>query len=228
MFLIIFYILFPRLNIILLYNSFPLSYSTKKLSDIPELPIKIFWFSQYLGKNRGLENVIKAISEFAPELFTLTLLGHTSIGLKHYFVDLWENSGLKIQNLTFLDTVEEKNLVKIASCFHIGLASEVPVIENREYCLTNKIFIYLLAGNAILYSRTKAQSLFFESNLSHGQIYECNSIESIKNCLEYYLKSPALLLSHRENSLKLGTQVFNWDLEKQKFINFIHDIIHWV
>lgn len=217
--------LFPRLQLSLIHNCFPASYSSKNLKNIAQSPIKIFWFSQYLGQNRGIENVIKAISCLPPGSFSLTLLGYSSNKLTQYFFDLWKNLGLKHNYFQLLDPIEEKSIVSVASDFHIGLASEVPYIENREYCLTNKVFIYLLAGNAILYSNTQSQSLFLESNPLHGQVYDSDSIESIKNCLESYLNSPALLLSHRENSLKYGLEIYNWDIEKKRYVSLIQNIL---
>lgn len=217
--------LFPRLKISVIHNCFPVSYSCNNLKIIAQSPIKIFWFSQYLGTNRGIENVINAISCLPAGSFSLTLLGYASNKLKQYFCDLWENLGLNHSDFQLLDPIEEKSLVSVASDFHIGLASEVPYIENREFCLTNKVFIYLLAGNAILYSNTPSQALFLEANPLHGQVYDSDSIESIKTCLESYLNSPALLFSHRENSLKLGLEVYNWNNEKQRYISLIQNIL---
>ena len=133
--------LFPKLKISVIHNCFPVSYSYKNLKNIEHSPIKIFWFSQYLGQSRGIENVINAISRLPAGSFSLTLLGYASNKLKQYFFDLWESSSLNLSDFQLLDPIEEKSLVSVASDFHIGLASEVPYLENREFCLTNKVFI---------------------------------------------------------------------------------------
>jgi hypothetical protein len=75
---------FPNKSISTINNCFPYSYALDRLRDFPTKPLKLFWFSQYIGKNRGLENVIKTMSAFSKHEVTLTLLGAATIEIKEY------------------------------------------------------------------------------------------------------------------------------------------------
>jgi glycosyltransferase involved in cell wall biosynthesis len=200
-------------------NCFPLEYAIDQIKPIPQLPLKLFWFSQYVGGQRGLETVLKAMSFFRVEEITLTLLGSSSINIKQYFYSLLESYNLRSEQLVFIDTVPEEQIVSIASMHHIGLASEFVHNENRDLCLTNKLFMYLLAGNAIVATDTLAQKTFLEDNQGIGSLYEQEDAVDLSRVLKNYIDNPELLDNHRKNSLKLGKTQYNWDIEKSHFLN---------
>jgi hypothetical protein len=142
--------IFPDKLITTINNCFPVEYAIDTIKTIPQIPLKLFWFSQYIGKKRGLETVLEAIS-FVPELkVSITLLGYCSPKMKTYFLSLASSFQLKQNQLIFIDTVDEKEIVGVAATHHIGIVSEFIHIQNRNLCLTNKIFMYLLAGNALV------------------------------------------------------------------------------
>lgn len=216
--------LFPSLSIETVNNCFPLCYSIKELKSLPVRPLKLFWFSQFIGKKRGLETVIEAMSKINKGDVELSLLGSCKVEMKDYFQSFAIKSGLDIDQLNFIATVEEKEIVKIAATHHIGIGCEVPHVLNRELCLTNKVFIYLLAGNAIVFSRTRAQSLFFQKYPGIGVIYEQNNADELTSLLQQYIDKPELLQAHRSASLQLGTEQLNWEKEKVVFIQKVKEV----
>lgn len=200
-------------------NCFPLEYASEQIKVIPKIPLKLFWFSQYVGKQRGLEAILSAMSLFPKEEITLTLLGSSSIKIKQYFNNLMHSYNLKTDQLVFLDPISEEKIASIASMHHIGLASEFLHNENRDLCLTNKLFMYLLAGNAIVATDTSAQKTFLEDNQGIGSLYEQEDAVDLSRVLKNYIDNPELLDNHRKNSLKLGKTQYNWDIEKSHFLN---------
>lgn len=212
--------LFPKLKIKTINNYFPLKYrsqSSNLKSSNEEL--KLFWFSQNIGKERGLEDVIRAIGLVNDQRIKLTLLGNISEPLKLYFKKISAESELVENQLIFLGPVPEYELVRIGQQHHIGIASEVLIQENRNFCLTNKIFIYLLSETAILFSKTKAQTEFLNQHTEIGLLYNQGDIEEISNHLRMYLHNPAVLEYQRNNSSQLG-QELNWEKESAKLIDF--------
>ena len=217
--------IFQEKNIKTINNCFPLSYAVDSLQKLPNRPHNLFLFSQHVGKQRGLQIVIKAMSNFAPDEITLTLLGTATDELKEYFYELMDDGILNKFQVVFLDPVKESEIVKIASTHHIGLAAEYVHIENRDLCLTNKLFMYLLAGNAIVATDTSAQKSFLEDNQGIGSLYEQEDAIDLSHILRNYIDNPELLDNHRKNALELGKARYNWEIEKSNFLNNVAKVL---
>lgn len=217
--------IFPNTSITTINNCFLLSYASDGLIQLPITPLKLFWFSQYVGKMRGLESVIEAMSNFSIDEITLTLLGTASTEVKNYFNVLSEKFSLKQGQLVFLDPVSEKEIFDIASIHHIGLASEYSHNMNRDLCLTNKIFTYMLAGNALVLSDTYAQKAFLSENPGIGLLYKQNSTEELTALLKSYLRDSHLLQLHRQKALNLAKTKYNWDIEQKQFLVNVKSVL---
>ena len=210
-------------KIITINNVFPLSFAVKEVIDIPVKPLKLFWFSQYIGKKRGLEMILQAMSKFKKNEISLTLLGTVSNEMRDYFQNYLSVLQLSTEQLIFLDPVVESTIPEIASHYHIGNCSEVAHIENRDLCLTNKLFMYLLSGNALLLSNTKAQQSFLNEYPDIGMSFEQESAESISKAFQFYIDYPDVLNQHRFNAVQLAKTKLNWDTESVKWLSFIND-----
>lgn len=217
--------IFPKQSINTINNCFPLQYAIQDTKSIPQKPLKLFWFSQYVGRQRGLESVLKAMSLCREEEITLTLLGSATINIKQYFNNLLELNNLRTEQLVFLDSVSEAQIVSLASMHHIGLASEFVYNQNRDLCLTNKLFMYLLAGNAIVATDTSAQKYFLEDNQGIGSLYEQEDAIDLSRVLKNYIDNPQLLDNHRKNALQLGKEKYNWNKEKKNFLKNVEQVL---
>jgi hypothetical protein len=213
--------LYPGIHFQTINNCFPLAYGVEQLQALPLKSLKLFWFSQFIGPKRGLETVIAAIGKAGNASIQLSLLGNCKGDRKKYFLELAALHGLEPEQLQFLSPVTEKEIVSIASQHHIGLAVEVPHVLNREICLTNKLFMYLLAGNAVLFSHTKAQARLLASHPGIGYLYEQEDKEQLTRLLNAYLADPQLLHSQREESLRLGREELNWEKESLIFLECV-------
>lgn len=217
--------LYPFLYIKTINNCFSVEYAQYSVKKKEKNNLTLFWFSQFIGKKRGLELVIEAIGLTGNSNIILTLLGNCSLEMYDYFTSIAKVNGLVEEQLRFIPVVCEQQISKIASGYDLGLACEVPHILNRELCLTNKIFMYLLAGNAILYSNTKAQSLFYEQYSDTGTLYQYDDAKQLANILERYFNNPSFLLRQRAHSLNLGKQKFNWEIEKIQLTDLISSLL---
>lgn len=217
--------IFPQKLIKTINNCFPYAYAEENITKVPLTPLKLFWFSQYIGKKRGLEVIIQAMSFFSTNDVTLTLLGTSTTEVQNYFYEIVDNLKISRQQILFLPAVAENEIVQIASEHHIGLASEYSHILNRDLCLTNKIFTYLLAGNALVLSDTNAQKSFLIENPAIGSLYQQNNINELTSILKSYLVNPQLLLLHRRNALDLAKNKYNWDIEQHKFLDNVNYVL---
>ena len=218
-------LLFLDQSFSIINNCFPLEYSIKNIRTLPQKPLKLFWFSQYIGKQRGLESVLKAMSLLGDDEITLTLIGSISSNIKQYYAELLISLNIKIEQILFLGPVSEDNIVSIATMHHIGLASEFVHNQNRDLCLTNKLFMYLLAGNAIVATDTLAQKYFLNENQGIGSLYEQEDAIDLTRVLKNYIDNPELLDIHRKNALDLSKTKYNWDIEKGIFLKNVAKVL---
>lgn len=213
---------YPSLSIVCINNCFPLRYQ-QAFRTLPSAPLKLFWFSQYIGPERGLETIIEAIGLTERKDIVFTLLGNVSEEHRGYFSKLAARAGLADSQLIFHPPVAEESLVSIAAEHHIGVAAEVSLLRNRDLCLTNKIFTYLLAGNAIVFSETRAQVSFQAAAPQAGILY--HNASALSKILLDYISDPQRLHAHRHASYSLGRDELNWDQEQKKFLVLIKQIL---
>jgi glycosyltransferase involved in cell wall biosynthesis len=217
--------IFPDKLITTINNCFPVEYAIHTIKTIPQIPLKLFWFSQYIGKKRGLETVLEAISLLSEHKVSITLLGSCSSEMKTYFLSLASSFQLEPNQLVFMGSIDEKDIVGIVSTHHIGIVAEYGHIQNRNLCLTNKIFMYLLSGNALVLSDTSAHVEFINNHSEIGMTFKQENAEDLSNILTKYIDQPDLLNQHRIKSLKLGREKLNWDVEKSIFLSNIERVL---
>lgn len=133
--------------------------------------LKLVWFSQQIDYNRGLQNILTQLDTIAIS-FTLTLIGNC----RSNFFD----AELKHRHYVYLlEPLSQKALNHQLSNYHIGLAVEdANADDNRNICLTNKIWSYLQAGLYVIATPTKAQLKLAEQY--HKQILLLHEVENIQ------------------------------------------------
>lgn len=201
-------------------NVFSSQFAVQHLTEIPSKPLKLFWFSQYIGKGRGLEQVLAAMGKLRTDDIQLSLLGNCTVEMWQYFQDKARLVGLSEEQLQFLQPVPEKEIITVAAQHHIGLAVEPGKDFNNTIALSNKIFMYLLAGNAIIFTNTAAQEAFFAQHKEIGSMFSVGNIETLANILQNYLDHPDILDQQRAASLALA-KTLNWEQEQKQFLDIV-------
>ncbi len=186
-------------------------------------PIKLFWFSQTVGKGRGLEDILIVLKKFPLTSFSITIMGDLSRNMEKYLSRLiTENNEIKV-DLNFIGPVEPDKIFELASTFDIGLAIEpVEINENNNLIYTNKLFTYLLSGNAILFTSTTAQQSFFNQHSNIGWIYPSGDIARLELVLKQIKSNPLEILSCKQNAQRLAKQVYNWEIEQTKLMKHLN------
>lgn len=184
-------------------------------------PLRLFWFSQSLGPNRGLEVIIEALNLLSGYDIRFDLVGDCPENYRLQLTGMAKKPGM----LHFLPPVKPDELFGIGAAYDIGLAAEVPFEENRDLCLTNKIFTYLLAGNCILASDTKAQKRFMEENPGIGWLYRYDDPGDLADRITTAYNDPEGLQQCRDRCLALAASRFNWETEKKIFLGLIDVVL---
>lgn len=174
----------------------------------------IYWFSQTIGPNRGLECAVRAIgmSRTRPHLY---LRGTPAGGFEAELAKLADEVGAA-GHVHLLAPAEPDEMEKIAASYDLGLCAEPGHTVNNGLALSNKLFSFLLAGVAPLLSDTKAQSAFAaEAGLS-AMTYPRDDAAALAALIDRLLSEPLRLEVARKQAWTLARERYTWASESAK------------
>jgi hypothetical protein len=202
-------------------NVFPKTTSFS-ITENKSHPLKLFWFSQTIGPNRGLEIIIEAMT-LIPELVELHLLGNSADGYGEHLLQLAMVAGIRSNCIHIYKPIKPEKIFEIAAQFDIGLAAEINACLNRNIALTNKLFTYIQSGLAIAASNTLSQNKFVEQYPGTGKIY--STAKELSMILTEYDRNRQLLFQTKKEAFKIGQTQLNWENESQKFLTVIKNTL---
>jgi glycosyltransferase involved in cell wall biosynthesis len=202
------------------------------LADAPGEPLEpgswnggtpsLYWFSQTIGPDRGLEQVVDAMAAMQTKVH-LVLRGNPSSG----YVAKLRQRAMSTGGDDFAGRIEllpvapPDKMVGLCTAYDVGLAVEVPVTRNRDLCLTNKAFTYLLAGIPIVLSRTSAQSQLAPGLGPAALLVDISSPAKLATALDAFFDDRELQQRARHEAWRLGRERFNWDKEQQTLLAIV-------
>ena len=210
--------LYPKLDPIIINNVFDIK-NQPEININKNNVLKLFWFSQTVGRNRGLEDIIEALNLINNSLIELHFLGELSPESQRYFNNL---ATFEIQYYT---PIEADEIFDFASKFDIGLALEPGFCFNNKIALSNKIFTYLISGLAILASNTAAQQDFLQENKNIGELYQIGNTKALADIITKLFYNREHLNEYKRNSFNLAQSKYNWELEQNKFLKIVNEVI---
>ena len=176
----------------------------------------LYWFSQTIGSGRGLETIIQAMGKMQTRA-CLHLRGIPAAGYKQTLMQLAREVGIG-DRLHFLSSAPPAEMVPLAIHHDIGLSLELTEPLNRAICLTNKIFVYLLAGIPVVMSKTPAQEKL-SHHLGEAAMVIGEEPSAIAAALDDWLADPTRLEHRRKTAWALGQRTYNWDVEQHRFLD---------
>ncbi|WP_231461799.1 hypothetical protein [Pedobacter sp. Leaf132] len=210
--------IYPKLKPVVINNVFELIHQPPVNLNENE-GLKLFWFSQTIGKNRGLEDVIEAINIINDAKIELHLLGNLSTEDLTYF-----NSLAKFP-VNYYEPISGDDIFKFAAKFDIGLALEPGFCLNNEIALSNKLFTHLISGLAIIASNTQAQQQFLEKNAFVGRLYPIANVAELAKIIIQFLNNKDLLNDYKKNAYELAKSKYNWESESKKFLTVVEQTL---
>jgi glycosyltransferase involved in cell wall biosynthesis len=210
----------PRPTTIL--NVFPRSERDTPVPDeelhkeTQEHATSLYWFSQTIGPDRGLEEALRALP-LLPESVHLSLRGQWADGYGKEFMAEAEALGVE-SRVHRLDLVPPPEVVPRTAQHDIGLALEQPSASpNRRICVTNKLFTYLLGGVPFVATSTKGQRDICDRLPEASRLYSPGNLEEFAEAVLGLLDNDAA----REAAARAGEKRYNWDVEKETFLDVV-------
>ena len=208
---------YPQHKVITVNNAFSKQLQPPAPDSITG-PLKIIWFSQVVGLDRGLKEFIQGLRLASDVSIELNVLGLCSNEKK---ATLTAAMNSRKHSLQFHEPRSEKELLQFIGQHEIGLALEHPTPKNRDICRTNKLFTYPLAGCYMLVSHTASQEQFLTEWPETGTLIDLNTPATIANQLKWCFENREELLARRKASWKLASDTLNWEVESRGLIDVV-------
>jgi glycosyltransferase involved in cell wall biosynthesis len=100
--------------------------------------------------------------------------------------------------------------------YDIGLALEQVHILNRDLCLCNKVFSYMLAGLAIVCTDTKGQRPLAEDLGDGALLYKPGDVAVLAAGLRRWAEDPGALFRARQASWQAAERRWHWEHPRER------------
>ena len=183
-----------------IHNTFPLPAQAPDPEPPGNGALRLYWFSQTIGTDRGLEDVVRAI-ELAGIRAELHLRGAGAISLPYVHLHPPAPPG---------------RMVELTRPYDIGLSPEGGRDFNRRLCLGNKALTYILGGLAVVLTDTPGQRELAD-DLGEGALrYRSGDIGALAGGLKRWAENRALLRRARQAAWEAAKRRWHWGHRAEK------------
>jgi len=176
----------------------------------------LYWFSQTIGPNRGLEDVCDALL-LLPGDVHLYLRGAWASGYEDEFMQRATRLGVA-DRVHHLPLVPPDELIPRTARHDVGLALEQGHTRNRNICVTNKLFTYLLAGVPFVATDTEGQRCICEDLPEATRLCSIGEPEALADAVQSLLRDEETYRAARQAAWQAGEERYNWGLEKENLL----------
>lgn len=199
-------------------------------SEHPGISLSLYWYSQTIGPGRGLEMVVRAMGLLytrTPHLppFVLSLRGSWTGDYEHELRALARRVGLQDAHIRHLPLAPPEQLIERAAQHDVGLALELPNSQNRDICITNKIFAYLSGGLPVLATDTIGQRCVHEQAPEAVALCPIHDIDTMARHLRTWFADAAQRRSAAKAARRVADERFTWDVEKRILLKTVRSVL---
>lgn len=192
-----------------IHNVFPLAPVPRARERSRGSPLRLYWFSQTVGPDRGIEEVIRA-SGAAGIPCELHLRGNPVGGYVDQLRSMQREAAPRLTVVHHPPAAPDE-MTRLCEGYDIGLATEIPNSGNKQVCLSNKIFTYLAGGLAVLCSDTPAQRAFATQVEQAVRVYPSGDVPGLAVCLREWGNHPEALATARSAASAAARRRWHWE-----------------
>ncbi len=206
-------------------NVFLCSKNAEPIFSLEKKEIKLVWFSQRIGPNRGIEDVIGAMASVVPKPH-LYLVGHSADFFKNNLINLAKKNGV-LKNVTFVDAMDQNKLFDFLKQMDCGLAIEPGFDVNNKIALSNKVFSYMVSGLGLVVTKTEGQNEIIEFMDGKLIAYEPGDIKELAKSLQNWTDNHLMINEAKKKSLESAQNRWHWEHpeEKGKLLELVGRVI---
>lgn len=182
-------------------------------------PPSLYWYSQVIGEGRGLDDAVDALALIGGAV-QLHLRGHAD---PIYAASLMARARARgVADRVFISPLAEPGqLVSLAAEHDIGLALEQRAPRNRDVCVTNKFYVYLLAGLAVAASETSGQREAMAKAPEAGFLYPPGDAQALAEGIRTLLESPASLARAQAAAWRAADEGLSWEFDAPRLVAYL-------
>jgi len=197
-----------------IHNTFPLPSQIPDVSRVDPSRLRAYWFSQTIGPGRGLEDAIVACGR-AGVAAHLALRGRAQPGYLEALTALAAAHAPTVE-VVHLPPAPPDAMVDCARGYDVGLALEQMTPRNRQLCLTNKAFTYILAGMAVAMTDTPGQRPLAIDLGRAAALAPAGDVDALAAAFARWAHDPAELDCAKRTAWHAATRRWHWEHELER------------
>lgn len=179
----------------------------KSLDRVDPSRLSICWFSQTIGPQRGLEDLMQA-THHTQAAIEIHLRGGCKSAYREHLLSMVPQAVRA--NVFFHDLVPHNQLLSRIAEHDIGFAGEIAHCPSRDLTITNKAFQYFLAGIPVIASRTSGQVEVHALVPDAVQLYSTGDSAALSAAIDRWA-SHEVRENARDKALQAAQGQFNWE-----------------
>lgn len=179
----------------------------------------LYWFSQVAGPDRGIEDALEAMGRMRTPAH-LYLRGAASEEYRSRVLRRAAELGCEAR-VHFLDLVPPGELIARSAEHDVGLALEQPYTRNRDVCVTNKLFTYMLAGLAVAATDTAGQRSVLAGRDVGAFLYAPGDVATLARMLDALLGSPERLTRAKREARAAAEGELSWSVDAARLVDYL-------
>jgi glycosyltransferase involved in cell wall biosynthesis len=208
-----------------IHNMFPWAEREKidgQTKDREGDALSLYWFSQTVGLDRGLQDAIRAAGLLDSSV-QLHIRGTLYDEVERELKAVAAENGVA-EDLYFHPKVPPGELLSRTAEHDIGLALEEGHTPNRRLCVTNKLFYYPLGGLAIIATDVEGQRRVLEGHGDFSGTYESGDAQALARLLQRWTDSKALDEA-QSRAMDVARTRWNWENEREKLVGSVRSVL---
>jgi glycosyltransferase involved in cell wall biosynthesis len=192
-----------------IHNTFTLPCHPPDVSRVDPDRLRVYWFSQTIGPGRGLEDAVLALGRSGAAAH-LALRGRPHAGYLEALTTLAATHAPRVE-IVHLDPAPPDAMIDLARGYDVGLALEQMTPHNRQLCLTNKAFTYILAGMAVAVTDTPGQHALGVDLGRAAALVPVGDIDALAAAFARWASDPAELDCAKRTAWNAATRRWHWE-----------------
>jgi len=171
--------------------------------------LRLYWFSQTIGRNRGLEDIVRAVG-LVGRPATLYLRGRPAGGYMST-LEVYSAKAAPSLRIEVLPPSAPDSMIDECRPFDVGISAEQGHVRNRQLNLPNKALTYPLAGLPVALTDTAGQRPLAEDLGEGALLFTPGDAESLAASLRRIVDDPRAMSRAREASWEAAKRRWHWE-----------------
>jgi hypothetical protein len=185
--------------------------------------LSLFWFSQTVGLDRGLQDAILAMGQAGVPMH-LHLRGYAPPDVRQALNEIATGAGVQ-SSLHFEPPCRPDELLSRAAEHDVGLALETEDAVNRRLTVTNKLFTYMTAGLALSVTNLPGQRSVMDTCPQAGRVHTRGDVRAMAEHYRVWSQNPDALAAARGAALEAARVRWNAEREQQGTVMAVTQLV---